>query len=315
MLSALASKPDPTTTAFLTPSIVQGTQGETIPVDLNVTNVQTLFSFQSGLLWSNPTAVACLNVTEGSMWKSIPAAHLQAFPGSIDNTTGVVSFYTWGCLGAKYNLNGSGTLMVIYFYMLQTGSSDIHINDCIMTNNQVNPIIFNTIDYFTATGGGKNYLVEIEGNPQERAGFNGGYSNQSVTHVTLSGAEAAYHGMMIFNVTSDDGATSSAFFNVTIPNNLMNCSTASEWMVLLDGALQSSRTVTVGASSTTIYLPFTYYDVSTEPTQMVTILSYNTAVPEFASTFASMLLATLLVLATFAAALFSVSTRARKRKD
>jgi alpha-N-acetylglucosamine transferase len=85
------------------------------------------------------------------------------------------------------------------------------------------------------------------------------------------------------------------------------------WAVYMNGTQETNWTstsvTTLNGSGTMIYMPFSY----SQALNNVYILS-TSAYPEFASTLSSEVLATVLVAATLAAALFTVKLRSRKRK-
>jgi hypothetical protein len=184
-------------------------------------------------------------------------------------------------------MNGSGGLAVFTFHMLQTGYSDVHINNMILIYSNLTLIPCSTVDYFTAVRGGKQYIVRLEGNPLEVSGI-GGFGAMGVTS---SSKLANYEGNMTFemNGTSDLLPSDFAYFNATIPNQLMNCTSAANWIVELNGLEQSGVIVNTGTTNTTISLStnsdpsFTYYpsvsNSSGKRTLKIEILSNYVAAP------------------------------------
>jgi hypothetical protein len=302
----------PAATIFLTPNRVQGTAGDTVTIHANITNVNQLLNFAIGLYWTNTTAVSCLSVTDGGfLTNGVPPASVFAIGGTIDNSTGQISYYTWTCLGANYNKTGSGTLVNFTFYMKQTGYSDVHVTSLYLSNALGDAISCNTLDYFTVARAGVQYTVQIRGNPIiSSESIPGGFGAFQVMDVSQVIGLITYNGLLTFSIngTALFGDTF-AYFNVTIPKNLMNCSNPDNWVVQLDSSLQGTRTVSSNADNSTISLSFTYPDTD-HATQIVQIFSENVAVPEFSNVF----FAVLLVLATFAVALLSLTTRSRTRK-
>jgi hypothetical protein len=289
MSSAAAIKGDPstipTTTVFLTPHRINGTVGQNVTVYANITDVTGLFAYQIGLIWSNTTAVECTSVTNGSILNSIPADHSLEAVGTINNTLGkITSPYFWAGKGSQYNMNGSGTLAVFTFKMLQTGYADVHVNDVILGYKDGATFIpFNTEDYFTAVRGGKQYVVRIEGNPVEISSFFGGFGAESITELSppKSIDGATYLGNMTFDVNGTaDGVGPFAYFNATIPNNLMNCSSKDNWIVELGGVPQTQVLVSLSTQNTTISLTFSYTNSSSgKLTQTIEILSNYIGAP------------------------------------
>jgi len=310
-------------TVFFSPYRVLGTTvGQTVTVSLMISNVQDLWAFQAGLLF-NPKVVKCTNVVEGGFLSNNGANHLLAYPGSIDNTNGIVYFYGWSLESPSSPMSGSGPLMNVTFQVLAVGYSDIHVADWIpLQATTLNDIPTTTIDYFTAPGNGTfGNVVKIASNP-EGEGTDppfGGIIDQNFGTISQVINSLTYKGNMSFTIYSPDclaaSNTGTGFLNVTIPNDLMNCSTADQWYVTLNsgsGPVLQTPTITTNSTYTMIYIPqFTYGSDSTEAVQILS----TQAVPEFASTFSSMLLATVLVLAAFAAALFTVTMRSHKPED
>ena len=280
----------PLTTVFLTPYRIDGTAGQTVTVYSNITDVTGLLAYQIGLVWSNTTAVECTSVTGGSILNSIPAGHSIEIIGTINNTLGKITApYAWSGLGSQYNMNGSGTLAVFTFKMLQTGYADVHVNDMILYyKDEVTVIPCNTVDYFTTVRGGKQYVVGIEGNPVESSSLYGGFGAESVAELSppksINGT--TYLGSMTLDVngTAEDVGPF-AYFNATIPNDLMNCTNKNNWVIELGGVPQSGVLVSPGTQNTTISLTFSYPNSSSgELTQTIEILSNYIAASTFSVT-------------------------------
>lgn len=301
----------PTANIFMNPFRIQGTAGSTVTVNLKVSNIVNLFAFQAGATFDPAVVnITANHVIEGGFLSNNGADTLLAFPGTVNNTAGIVNIYGWTLVNPLLAKNGSGTLMSLDFYMKTTGYSDIHIVGFIGTDNTaVTNIPVNTEDFSTVVVGGTQYIVEIVGNPYGAVPpVNGGFSGHNFAVIEKTIGADTYHGEFNFTTTSivEQGGDF-AYFNVTIPKLLMNCSdTPALWRLSLDDVLQGSRTVTENATHTTLSLEFTYNSLP----QKITIDSIN-AVPEFPMVF----LATLLVLATFAAAILGKSTLKPKRKS
>jgi hypothetical protein len=304
----------PTTTVFTSPYRIDGTAGDTVTVDLEVSSVTDLFSFQAGLKF-NPAMVNITgaDITEGGFLTNNGADTALPFPGTIDNTAGVIAPYGWTLLDPVQAKSGSGTLIHFAFKMKNTGFSDLHIMALKLVYKDGSTIIpTNTRDYFTAVVGGNQYTIKIVGNPTSRGTPYSGYSGHTVTQVSKSIGGDTYQGEFNFTVTSYGRRFNSsytdlfAYFNITIPKSLMSCSAIGQWTLFLDDAVQGSRIATENMTHTTLSLEFAY---NTLP-QKISILSIN-IVPEFSTIF----LATLLVLATFAAAILGKTTLSAKRKS
>jgi hypothetical protein len=265
----------PSTTVFLTPYRIDGTAGQNVIVYANITNVSGLSGYQIGLIWSNTTSVECTSVTPGSISNSIGSNFLW-IPGKINNTLGKITFPYFGVATDNNTMHGNGTLAMFTFHMLQTGYADVHLNGMFMLDVNGDAIPFNTVDYFMAVRGGKQYFVRLEGNPVESS-FYGGFGAESVAEFippkSINGT--GYRGEMTFEVngTANDVGPF-AYFNATIPNSLMNCTSKDNWIVELGGVPQSGVLVSAGTQNTTISLVFSYQSSSNgELTQTIEILS------------------------------------------
>jgi hypothetical protein len=298
----------PASSVYFDPFRVEGNMGDTITVNLKISGITELYLFQAGLKWTNTTAVECTGVAEGGFLSNDGVDSVLAFPGTIDNTNGVIVPYGWSLLDTLQAKSGDGNLVTFTFHMLADGYSDIHLWEYSpLWTDGITEIATQTIDYFTAVMDGGQYIVEIVGNPMG-SGVDNGFSNHVVSMIDITKGPDTYHGEISFAITAPGGANGDpfAFFNVTIPKALMSCPTIDQWWALLDGGEQAGRIVAENSTHATVSLEFAY---SSNPIA-VQIRSID-IVPEFSSIF----FATLLVLATFAAALFGKTAWSHKRKS
>ena len=282
----------PSTTVFLTPYRISGIAGQTVTVYANVTDVTELSNYQIGLTWSNVTVAQCTSVAIGNIFNIIPPADILTLAGNIDNTHGIVTPYMWAAVDTL-NVTGSGTLAAFTFKVTHTGYSDVHMVGMILFNANSKVIPCNTVDYFTSVRGGNQYIVEIQGDPSESSTNDAGFYEERVTQMIPAtvGGVSGLIGNMTFaiNGTSKDNGAS-GYFNVTIPNNLMNCSgNNAKWIVELNNGtgpvLESKRTVMSGHGTTTISLSSAnFYPSGTSATSIVNIYSTNIAAPPFTVT-------------------------------
>jgi hypothetical protein len=297
----------PAASVFFSPSRITGTTGDTVNVNLTINSVTDLYTITAGCTFDHHN-VQCTGLVEGPFLKS--GGSTAFLPGTIDNNAGVVTFCGDGLLGALTGVSGSGILITFQFQINGTGPqpySDVHITDWEAFDSVGNILPAQVIDYTTSVGN----VVKIVGNPEGSA-FSpppyGGFSFQNFTAIDTVIDSTTYKGNWSFTIFSPDynqpPISGFGFFNVTIPNALMS----GQWYITVNGALETPI-ITTSATNTTISLAFTFSSM----TANVHILSTE-AVPEFGSTFASMLLVALLTLATFAAALLSITTRSNRRK-
>ena len=327
-----STPPLPSTKVFLTPSRIIGTTiGQVVTVYANITNVNGLATMYLGVAWSNTTVAQCSSVAQGDiMTKQLTSSQLLTGPpGTIDNTNGIVTPYTWGTTDS-YSANGSGTIIAVNFTITHTGYTDVHPLGLYLGNVPGATIPVTTIDYFTTVRGGHQYITEIQSNPTQSAAVppdNAGLYEESVTQMSPQTIDGVSN--LIGNLTFAINATATdngpfGYFNVTIPDDLMNCSSVNtNWVVGVNNGTGPiyyklpALTVSSGVGTTIISLAANFYPVSplNYNTTIVNIYSTSVApIPEFASTFSATLLAPVLMLATLAAAIFIITKLSIKRK-
>jgi hypothetical protein len=312
--SAFTMEALPSVSVFMSPFRVEGTAGADITVDARIENLPAppgspqLFAFQIGLLF-DPNVVSCTSVIEGGFLSKNGSDTVLSFPGSINNTIGIVYFYGWILTDTAKAKSGSGILTKFGFHMKVTGYSDLHIAAFSgVDQTGVGEVPVKNIDYFTAVVNSVQYIVKIEGNAKGSLSAYGGYSAHAVNPIDIIEDSTRYRGELSFNASGyTTNGDAFAYFNVTVPKALMSCDDPNQWLVKLDDVTQSTRTVGGNATHSVISLEFTYDDAN--PVKTVKIWS-TTLVPEFSSVF----FATLLVLATLAAAIFGRTTWSAKRK-
>lgn len=304
----------PVPTVYMDHFRIEGSLGDDVIVYLKIADVQNsgsleqgpVFSFQAGLRF-DADEVTCTAVQEGGFLTNNGADTVLSFPGTIDNVNGIVTAYGWSLTDVNKAKFGSGILVNFTFH-INTGLSDIHIADfTALSNDGVTELEVKTNDYFTAQLGGGSEIVKIVSNP---VGSDSRISDQLVTQINTDIGGTTYKGNLTFTITSPDADllthSNFGFINVTIPKTLMDCTTGNEWVLYVNGGLEGGRTVASNSTHTSIYREFTY-----PPSKIVAAQILSTiVVPEFSSVF----FATLLVLATFAAAIFGSATWSYKRK-
>jgi hypothetical protein len=127
----LASNPpivqaSPETTLYVDPpSIVDPTliPGSTFTVDLMISDVEFLFSWQVNMSYSS-AVLKCVNITEGEFLANQPEGTYGA--KKIENEKGWALF-GWSTLGPYQGVDGSGTLATIEYEILAEGESPLKI--------------------------------------------------------------------------------------------------------------------------------------------------------------------------------------------
>lgn len=93
--------------------------GETFTVYADIVNVQGLFAFQIGFYFDK-NYLKVLSVAEGGFLSANGVDSLLSFPGSIDNTNGVVKVYGWTLQDPALAKTGSGHLITVQMQILST---------------------------------------------------------------------------------------------------------------------------------------------------------------------------------------------------
>ena len=142
VLGALVAPVSAQTVSFTTTG--SGVQGTTLGLDVRITGVVDLYAFQFSLNF-NPSVLQATAVTEGPF---LPTAGGTFFgPGTINNTTGIVSFAFDSLVGTIPGASGSGILAHINFATPAAGTSAITFSNVVLLNSALVDIPF------TATGG------------------------------------------------------------------------------------------------------------------------------------------------------------------
>jgi hypothetical protein len=308
--SAYTVQQIPPTTVFPSTNKITGTPGQIVDVDINITNVPGIFSFQAFLVF-DPTVVKCNDVTDGEFLKR-NLGSTMLFP-TIDNTNGVAGGGV-GRFSPQADESGSGQLMRITFEFIANGFTNLHPRDIMLLNIANFEVPTKIVDVYTANYLGTNYDIKIVGNAIGQVItlpdlYITGYTKYGVEPINIG----SYRGQFKFNITgigvnSDAGPLDFAYANVTIPKSLMWCTALADWGVLIDEVLCPTKYVHDNSTHTIVSFEFTYS--TADPVKMVKIQSTN-IVPEFTT----MLFAIMLALATLAAAVFGKITWTVKRKS
>lgn len=119
--------------------------GNTIAVNIDVTNATDLYAYQFDVLF-DPTVASALLVTEGGLFFS-GGGTTFFIPGAISNTLGSVTFTANALVGAIPGIDGSGSLATIRFRGLSAGVSNLALSNVVLLNSA-----FGNISATTATG-------------------------------------------------------------------------------------------------------------------------------------------------------------------
>jgi len=233
------------------PKIKSKVIGETVTVNINVSNVNDLYGWQAGITF-NPHVLECTGYYEGEfLQRGGPTYWIYPTP-TWDNTKGIA--YTHGCtlLGSIPGVSGSGQLGYLTFEVIGTGVSDLHLINVKFVDSNVEVIQHEVVDIYTVSLGSPEFSVETISNLTAISGppyllFSG------LLNHTFSSEEKA--------ITFDFVTPYDNFYIVTIPKTLLSCANLSDWTVEVDG--EPVPFVPIGSSTqTSIY--FTYHNSSHE---------------------------------------------------
>ena len=111
--------------------------GGTVTLEILVTDVTDLFSFQFDLAF-DPAVLQANGITEGGF---LPSGGATFFiPGTIDNTAGLISFTADTLIGAIPGVSGDGTLAAVEFQALTVGSSAISLTNHLLLDSSLGVI-------------------------------------------------------------------------------------------------------------------------------------------------------------------------------
>jgi hypothetical protein len=218
-------------TVFLDPSSIRADViGETIIVNVNVSNVVNLFGWQAGVTF-NPEVLNCVDYREGEFLNRSATRSVNPSNGTVwcgvlrqprwNNSEGIVYYHGCSVLGPVPGVDGSGQLGYLVFKVVGIGVSDLHLTDVVLVNPKVEDIQHEVVDTFTVSSGEVDYSVEAMSNltgvlnpphPPSSGLFNHAFSPYAKT------------------VSFDVMADYDNFLNVTVPLELMG----SDLRVLID---------------------------------------------------------------------------------
>ena len=112
------------TILYIDPSTTYVMPGTTFTVDIDVSDVVMLYSWQANITF-NPSVLTCVNVTEGDFLAQQPEGTFGP-PPMIEEGT---ALFGWVTIGAHVGVSGSGTLAHVEFEALAEGESLIEFAD------------------------------------------------------------------------------------------------------------------------------------------------------------------------------------------
>ncbi len=121
--------------------------GQTFSLNISIANVINLYAYQFTVNF-NPGVLSANSMSEGPLLKSGGTTFFDG--GTINNSTGTISFTFDTMLGAGPGVNGSGVLTTANFTSLASGMTAITLSDVLFLDAN-----FNTIPV-TVSGGSVN---------------------------------------------------------------------------------------------------------------------------------------------------------------
>ena len=127
-------------TISLLPSSTTTPLGSTVSVNVNVSGLTDLYAFQFDIAF-NPAVLSAVSVTEGGLFSSVGVFFT---PGTIDNTTGMITFISDSLSGPGPGISTNGTLAQITFTSFAPGLSGINLANVILLDSSLNNIAATT---------------------------------------------------------------------------------------------------------------------------------------------------------------------------
>jgi len=117
--------------------------GQTVDVNVDISNVSDLFDYQFDIAF-DPTKLSANNVTEGGFLIDGGVNTTAFFGGNIDNVGGTISTISDTIIGAVSGVNGAGTLVTLDFTAIGLGVSPVTISNITLEDSQLprQPIAF-----------------------------------------------------------------------------------------------------------------------------------------------------------------------------
>jgi hypothetical protein len=111
--------------------------GNSLTLDVDISNVTNLYAFQFDLSFA-PGTLSAVSIVEGSFLPTVGATFFV--PGTIDNVGGTVASTADTLLGPGPGVNGGGTLAILTLTGLVPGTSSIGLSNVMLLNSSLGPI-------------------------------------------------------------------------------------------------------------------------------------------------------------------------------
>ena len=136
----ILSSPPSSTVLSVEPQTAQGTTGQNFTINVSISDVTDLYSWQIELSW-NPSLLNVTNIMEGPLLKS--SGNSTFFSPVINNAEGNLSvlctrLYSFG--SSVTGVSGNGTLMTVQFEVIRSGACDLNLYDTQLLDSHRNAI-------------------------------------------------------------------------------------------------------------------------------------------------------------------------------
>ena len=230
-------------TVYFDPPTINGTAigvNNNVTVNLNISKADEINAWQAGLYF-NATALECLEFNEGEFLKR--GGSTIPYPGTIDNTAGVITPYSYFLQGLGNNVTGDGQLAYLRFKVKALGVSDLHLRS-VMVFVSGFEVPSSMIDVYTVVVNATSHtVVTVSNSTSQKSPYISHFYDHSFNQTLQE---------LSFKVSSPYPG----FSNVTIPKLLLNVSTLEEWRVIIVG-IPINRTITENTTHTSIYFTYT----------------------------------------------------------
>jgi hypothetical protein len=131
-------------TLNITPSPANATPGSSLGVDVTVSDIADLYTYQFSLAF-DPTVLQAGTVSLGNFLEGSGVATFGD-PGVLDNAAGTISWVFNTLLGPEAGVGGSGLLLHIDFNTLAPGTSGLNFSDVLFLDSSLADIAVNAVN-------------------------------------------------------------------------------------------------------------------------------------------------------------------------
>jgi hypothetical protein len=248
---------------------IASSAGETFSINVTVTDAEDVNNWQISLLFA-PSLLVVSDHEFGDFMRNAGIPTLQTFGDSS------LIGHVYAAEAAAFDVvSGSGVLLRLNLTVLDSGYSSLHLYDTTLMD-----VNFGEIPHTTEDGMFILTSHPVDYNGDEIADFNVDITSNSTYLISFSFNDT---GKYISFVVGGDHDTV-GYSNVTIPKNLLDASTLSEWHVIVD----DNATAFLASSSDTQTSIYLIYNHSLHTIR----ITGSAAIPEFPTAIISILIIT-----------------------